>query len=147
MAVELDKSPKEPIHGQDIEKLRLYVKKRMIDDYCNKSDYEELLRFANTDCQINNRKAVIVIESELESLSVTNEKKLLSELEKVLQQFTQSDKKLDDKEKADAIQMVCKPRVGFDQGLKYDIADNFILQFCRKNGVKVKVGFFRWAIP
>jgi hypothetical protein len=147
MAVELDKSSKEPIHGQDIEKLRMFVQKRMLDDYCNKSDYEELFRFAISDCQINNRKAVIVIESELEALKITNEKKLLIELEEVLQQFTQSDKKLDEKEKADAIQMVCKPRVGFAQGLKYDTAEVFILQFCRKNSVKVKVGFLRWAIP
>lgn len=40
--------------------------------------------------------------------------------------------------------LVCKARLGYSKGLRYDIAERFINDFCRANNVKVKTGMFQW---
>lgn len=88
-----------------------------------------------------------MVDMELESRGWANEAKLLDELDSLLRRFTEKDKKLDEKERADAVQMVCKAKAGYTKGLDFDTAERRIVEYCRANGVKVKVGFFKWAVP
>ena len=106
-----------------------------------------LLLFAVQTCGLEQKKAEIILAMELESMGVANEKVLLVELDALLHRFTDKDQKLDDKEKNDTIQFLCKARTGYKNGLNFDVANQFITTFCRNNRVKVKVGFLKWDIP
>jgi len=91
--------------------------------------------------------ATMLVDMELEVAQSANEQRLTEELDGLLRRFTDSDKKLDAKERSDAIQMVCKPKTGYSKGLAFEVAEKRVVAFCRANGVKVKVGFLRWDIP
>jgi hypothetical protein len=117
------------------------------DSYCSVELRESLIHYCS---KINNNSiedAAILVDIKLEKIGCTNEFILCRELNNILFRFTGKDKKLDDKEREDLIQMVCKPRVGFVKGLSLDIAEKSIIEYCRKNQVKVKMGLWRWEIP
>ena len=135
------------IPGGDVDELRKRVGNSAFDGYCDVKTRAELLRQATNDCGVPPEKAQVIIDMELESNGVVSEKKLLAELELMLKQFTDKDKKLDPKERNDAMQYVCKARAGYSKGLDYDVAERYIISFCRANSVKVKVGLLKWAIP
>jgi hypothetical protein len=118
-----------------------------VDGYCSEANYKVLVQHGVSDFEIDLIAAQITLDLELERLLVTNEKKLLMDLYETLQRFTSIDKKLDKKEEADAIQMVCKAAVGYRYGLNHNLAQNVVNDFCRENGVKKKKGLFSWAIP
>ncbi len=100
------------------------------------------------DCGLTVDKAAVVVDMELESNGFVNEKKLLVELEAMLHQFSAKDKRLYRKENEDAMQYVCKVRVGYSKGLKFEVAQSYITTYCRANSVKVKKGFFScWGVP
>lgn len=92
-------------------------------------------------------EAEIMVDLELERLRVANETVLLQRLEAVLCRFTDEDARLDDKERRDALQIVCRPAPGYAQGLRHDVADGYVVRFCRERRVKIKVGLLRWAVP
>lgn len=140
-------NPPPKIPGGDVDELRKRVGNSVFDGYCDDKTRADLLRQATNDCGVPPDKAQVIIDMELESSGVVNEKKLLAELEQMLRQFTDKDKKLDPKERSDAMQYVCKARAGYSKGLDYDVAERYIVSFCRANSVKIKVGLLKWAIP
>lgn len=117
------------------------------DGYCSEANYRVLVEHGISAFGLEPMTAQITLELELERLFVTNEKKLITELTEALLRFTVSDKKLDKKEEADAVQMVCKAAPGYRYGLNHDLAQSAVNDFCRANGVKKKTGLFSWAIP
>lgn len=145
--VSLDKTQNEPAHGDGVEKFRAYCASQLIDNYCDKSTFDNFIRHGVSSYGVESKKGEIILETELDSRLITNEKKLIQEMEAILYQFTQSDKKLDNKERDDALQMVCKPRSGYIKGLKYEIAEGLIISFCRQHRVKIKKNLFQWVIP
>ncbi len=78
---------------------------------------------------------------------IANEIALIAELKDLLHRFTDADKKLDPKEKDDALQFVCRSRPGFNKGLVFEVANRCLLEFCRTYRVKIKTGFMKWQIP
>lgn len=140
-------NPSSQVPGGDVDAFRTRVTNQIFDGYCDEKARADLLRQATNDCGIPADKAMVILDMELESKGCVNEKKLLSELEAMLRQFTDKDKKLDPKEREDAMQYVCKARSGYSKGLAYDVAERYIVNFCRANSVKVKTGLFKWAIP
>lgn len=133
--------------SQPVEALRGEVTAKIFDGYCNEITISVLIQYGVSTCGLEQKKAEIVLAMELESRCIVNEKILLVELDGLLHRFTDSDKKLDDKEKNDAIQFICKARVGYTKGLNFDVASRFITEFCRRNRVKIKTGLFKWEIP
>jgi hypothetical protein len=130
-----------------VEALKNQLSIKVFDSYCGESTLNSLIQYGVQTCGLDQKKAEIVLAMELESKGVANEKVLLAELEALLHRFTDSDKKLDEKEKNDTIQFLCKARTGYTDGLNFDVANRFITAFCRNNRIKVKVGFFKWEIP
>jgi methylaspartate ammonia-lyase len=130
-----------------IESLKVALSIRVFDSYCDENTFNTLIQYGIQQCGLEQKKSEIILTMELESKGITNEKMLLTELDSLLHQFTDSDKKLDEKEKNDTIQFLCKARSGYSQGLSFDVANRFITTFCRNNQVKMKVGFLKWAIP
>lgn len=153
MALTLQKLPatSSPLNaapsGDPVEALRAKIAQKVFDSYCETSTRSELIRYALNDLGLESSRASMAVDMELESVGCANEHKLLEELEGMLHRFTDKDKKLDQKERSDAIQMVCKARQGYAKGLSVDVAEKRVLEYCRAHQVKVKVGFLRWDVP
>ena len=135
------------VGGDPVEALRQRVVQRVVEAYCDSALRFELIRYGVNDLALDSSTAGHVTDMELDSLGCANETKLLEELDGLLRRFTDNDKKLDQKECADAIQIVCRPKSGYSKGLVFDTAERRVVEFCRANRVKVKVGFLRWEIP
>jgi len=133
--------------GDPIEALRQRLAQKIFDSYCDFSTRSEMIRHAVNDLGLETSRATMAVDMELEGIGCANEHKLLDELEGMLRRFTDKDKKLDRKERADAIQMVCRARPGYSKGLNVEAAEKRVVEFCRAHQVKVKVGFLRWEIP
>jgi hypothetical protein len=136
----------QPAMASPAQAFRDFIQHR-VDGYCSEANHKVLVQHGISEFALESVTAQITLDLELERLLVTNEKKLVKELIEALQRFTVSDKKLDKKEEADAIQMVCKAMPGYRYGLNHDLAQNAVNDFCRANGVKKKTGLFSWAIP
>ena len=135
------------LQGDPLDLLRARIATRIFDSYCDTSVRSDLIRYGVNDLGLDPSKTAIVIDMELESLGCANESKLTEELDSLLRRFTDQDKKLDPKERTDAIQMVCRPKPGYSKGLAFDVAERRVVEYCRVNRIKVKVGMFRWDIP
>ena len=155
MAVSLVKSnPRTPAspgaagpQTDPVERLRLAVASRVFDAYCDAGLRNELLRHGVAHLGLQAAKAALVVDMELEALACANEHQLCLDLTDLLHRFTDKDKKLDAKERRDAIQMVCKGKFNYSKGLAFSVAEAHVLAFCRANRVKVKIGILRWDIP
>ena len=138
-------TPTTPLDPQ--QELRTVVAARVFDAYCDTALRSEMIRIGVTTHGLDLHMATMLVDMELEVTQSANEQRLTEELDGLLRRFTDSDKKLDAKERSDAIQMVCKPKAGYSKGLSFEVAEKRVVAFCRANGVKVKVGFLRWDIP
>lgn len=152
MAINLNKQGNEGATNSQIsvtseDELRKRVAMRIFDNYCSEGTWNELIREGVESVGLDPIDAKTMINMELEALGAVNEKLLIEELNALLHRFTSKDKKLDQKERDDALQYVCKPRPGYKKGLDYQIADQYITEFCQANRVKVKVGMFKWEVP
>lgn len=114
--------------------------------YCDVATRRSLVRRV-AEGGIATDEAEVMVDLELERLRIANEAVLIQRLDAVLRRFTDSDRKLDDKERRDALQMVCRASPGCDHGLRHDVADRYVVQFCRERSVKVRTGLLRWAVP
>lgn len=135
------------IQKQNEEDLRKMVATSVFDGYFEEQAWNKLAHEGVDKLALDPLVVAAVINTELVALCIANEKKLLEELNTLLHRFTDSDKKLDKKEREDAMQYVCKSRPGYLKGLNYQVADRYINEFCKANRVKVKVGIFAWEIP
>jgi DNA topoisomerase VI subunit B len=115
--------------------------------YCDIASFEKLMAFALGDCVMNELNAKATIEIEFENNHILHELKKIEELNALLQRFTQQDKKLDAKEREDAIQKVSRKKAGYSKALNPEVVVSYLDKFCRDNGVKVKTGLFKWEIP
>jgi hypothetical protein len=131
----------------DLDDFRLSLANCVFDGYCPAAQFRELLEEAVSTFGLDKGLACATLNIELERMGVANEPLILRELEAMLRQFTDRDKKLDEKERVDLVQLFCKPKIGYSKGLSVKIAQEVIVDFCRQNRVKVKIGFFKWAVP
>ncbi|MCM8620207.1 MULTISPECIES: hypothetical protein [Candidatus Accumulibacter] len=139
-------TPLQPV-ADPVAALRNRIAARVFGGYCDSVLRGELIQQGISDFGLEPAKAALLTDVALEGLGCANEQKLCDELTDLLRRFTDQDKKLDPKERSDAIQMVCKPRFGYSKGLELKVADALVVNFCRANGVRVKVGLLRWTIP
>jgi hypothetical protein len=124
-----------------------HIKSELSYPYCETSKFDALVRYGVKQLQLTESRAEMLLTLQLERMSAANEKKLLSELEGMLRNFTDDDKKLDKKEWNDALQDACRARHGYARGLDPAEADRFILDYCRRNKVRIKTGLFKWDVP
>lgn len=136
-----------PSQPADLEGFRSSLANRVFDGYCPASQFQALLAEATSAFGLDKSLAAATLAIELERMGVANEPLLLREMEAMLRQFTDKDKKLDAKERVDLVQLFCKPKAGYSKGLSINIAQEFIVDFCRQNRVKIKVGLLKWAVP
>jgi len=88
-----------------------------------------------------------VIRSELQKSGSVCERILIDELDRLLHQFTDSDKRLDAKEERDALDKVLIPVTGNKKGLDPRVAEEYANSFCRVNSVTRDSDVKRRAAP
>lgn len=118
---------------------REVIAARGLTGYCDADERGALLREGER-IGLDVATARALLDLTLERSGIANEAVLLERLEKMLRQFTDKDRSLDRKEQSDALQMVCRPAAGFAKGLRADVADRAVIDFCRARGVKIKAG-------
>jgi hypothetical protein len=147
MAVNLSR-PNDPAKPQEtLSALSAYIAARVFDDYCSADEYRAFVAHGVTSTGQDVNTVEHAVDLELERMGAANELRLLAELESALHRFTASDRRLDPKEKDDAMQLVTKSRPGVRRGLRFEVADAAVLAYCRAHSVKQKAGMFSWAVP
>lgn len=89
----------------------------------------------------------LILRVELDKIGAVSERILLVELDRLLHQFTDSDKELDGKEERDTLDKVSSPAAGKKVGLDNRIAEEYITSFCKVNGVRRNSDIKKWAVP
>lgn len=117
------------------------------DAYCSAGQFGALVAYAGRQWSMPRARAETLLAMWLEQHHAVNEKQLLAELDGLLHAFTHDDRKLDKKERQDALQSICTPRPGYARGLDSVEAERYLIEFCRINSVRVRVGLFKWQVP
>lgn len=106
------------------------------DDFYLDRDEEKRIKEEGTAKGISIKDIEIVIRTELDKSGSVCERVLLDELERLLHQFTDNDKELDNKEERDALDKVLNAAPGKKKGLDPRVAEEYVAAFCKVNGVK-----------
>lgn len=106
------------------------------DDFYLDRDEEKRIKEEGTAKGISIKDIEIIIRTELDKSGSVCERVLLDELERLLHQFTDNDKELDNKEERDALDKVLNPAPGKKKGLDPRVAEEYVAAFCKVNGVK-----------
>lgn len=106
------------------------------DDFYLDRDEEKRIKEEGTARGISIKDIEIIIRTELDKSGSVCERVLLDELERLLHQFTDNDKELDNKEERDALDKVLNPAPGKKKGLDPRVAEEYVAAFCKVNGVK-----------
>lgn len=127
-------------------KFSTHIADSISNSYCDSITFGVLLRYGKSALALDMRRVESILSLALQRLNVVNEKELLDELDALLHVFTDTEKKLDKKSRVDALQSVCKPRLGAMKGVDPDIAERYINDFCRKHSVMQRSGIWGWKI-
>ena len=106
------------------------------DDFYLDRDEEKRIKEEGASKGIAIKDIEIVIRTELDKSGSICERILLDELERLLHQFTDNDKELDNKEERNALDKVLNPAPGKKKGLDPRVAEEYVHAFCKVNGVK-----------
>ncbi len=112
------------------------VRAAVEDDYYLDREEEKRIKEEAAAKNISVKDIELVIRTELNTIGAVCERILLDELENLLRQFTDNDKRLDGKEERDALNKVLQPANGKKKGLDPRIASDYVTSFCRVNGVR-----------
>lgn len=105
------------------------------DDFYLDRDEEKRIKEEGASKSISIKDIEIVIRAELDKLGSVSERILIDELDRLLHQFTDNDKELDNKEERDALDKVLNPAQGKKKGLDPRVAEEYVHAFCKVNGV------------
>ncbi|MCM8620206.1 MULTISPECIES: hypothetical protein [Candidatus Accumulibacter] len=117
------------------------------DDFYLDRDEEKRIKEEAAARGIAVAEAELVIRVELEKAGAVCERMLLEELDRLLHQFTDNDKRLDGKEERDALDKVLAVATGKKKGLDPRVAAEYVTSFCRVHGVRRDSETKRWATP
>lgn len=136
----------EPVSDDSLSNFHRDIADSISDAYCNSATFAKLLRQGQNMLGLDARRVHAILSMALERLHAVNEQALLDELNALLHVFTDAEKKLDKKNRIDALQSVCKVRPGTKKGMDPTIAERFITDFCRRNSVRERAGLWGWKV-
>lgn len=123
------------------------VEAAVSDDFYLDRDEEKRIKEEGSAKGMSVKDIELVVRTELNKYGAVSERLLLDELERLLHQFTDSDKELDGKEERDALDKVSIPSPGKKKGLDPRTAEEFVSSFCKVNGVRRNSDTKKWALP
>lgn len=117
------------------------------DDFYLDREEEKRIKEEAATKNIAARDTELVIRSELDKLGAVCERLLIDDLDSLLHQFTDNDKRLDGKEERNALDKVLAAAPGKKKGLDPRVAEEYTNSFCKVNGVRRDTETKRWAVP
>lgn len=123
------------------------VEAAVSDDFYLDRDEEKRIKEEGSARGISVQDIELVLRTELDKHGAASERLLLAELDRLLHQFTDSDKELDGKEERDAMDKVSTPALGKRMGLDPRIAEEYVNSFCKVNGIRRNSDVKKWAVP
>lgn len=117
------------------------------DDFYLDREEEKRIKEEGSAKGISVKDIELILRVELDKYGAASERLLLVELDRLLHQFTDSDKELDGKEERDTLDKVSTPAPGKKMGLDNRIAEEYVSSFCKVNGVRRNSDVKKWAIP
>lgn len=117
------------------------------DDFYLDRDEEKRIKEEAAARGISVGDAELVIRVEIDKVGAVCERILLDELNRLLHQFTDNDRRLDGKEERDALDKVLQVAPGKKKGLDPRVAAEYVNSFCRVRGVRRDTETKRWATP
>ena len=106
------------------------------DDFYLDRDEEKRIKEEGAAKGIPIKDIEFIIRAELDKSGSVCERVILVELERLLHQFTDNDKELDNKEERDALDKVLNAAPGKKMGLDPRVAEEYVHAFCKVNGIK-----------
>jgi len=117
------------------------------DDFYLDRDEEKRIKEEAAAKGISVKDTELIIRTELDKSGSVSERVLLDELDGLLHQFTDNDKRLDSKEERNALDQVLTPAAGKKKGLDPRVAEEYANSFCRVNGVRRDSETKRRTVP
>jgi hypothetical protein len=134
------------MNESDIAWLKNRIAAAVDDDFYLDRDEEKRIKeesatrgFLASDCELT-------IREELQLSAAVSERLLIDELDRLLHQFTDRDKKLDKKEERDALNKVSIAAAGKKKGLDPRVAEEYVASFCKVNGATRSTDT-KWMVP
>lgn len=117
------------------------------DDFYLDRDEEKRIKEEAASKSIASKDTELIVRSALDKIGAVCERVLIDELDRLLHQFTDNDKRLDGKEERDALDKVLIATSGKKKGLDPRVAEEYTKSFCKVNGVRRDTETNRWVFP
>lgn len=132
------------MNQSDQEWLKNRVAVAVDDDYYLDRDEERRIKEEGAARGILTKEIEIIVREQLEVHSAVSERLLIDELDRLLHQFTDNDRKLDQKEERLALDKVIRAAPGKKCGLDASVAEQYIASFCKANGASRSTDTKKW---
>lgn len=132
------------MNQSDLDWLKNRVAAAVDDDYYLDRGEERRIKEEAAARGIVSREIELVIREQLDEYSAVSERALVEELDRLLHQFTDNDKKLDQKEERLALSKVVNKALGKRVGLDPRIAEEYVASFCKANGASRSTDTKKW---
>jgi hypothetical protein len=123
------------------------IRASISDDFYLDREEEKQIKQEGTNRGIGIDDIELILQVELDKLGAVSDRILTNELDHLLHQFTDNDEVLDRKEERDALNKVCSPAHGKKIGLDYKVAEDYVKNFCKVNGVTRDTDSKKWVKP
>lgn len=114
------------------------------DDFYLDRDEEKRIKEEGSARGIVSKDIELIVREQLDLYAAVSERALVEELDRLLHQFTDNDKKLDQKEERLALSKVVTPAAGKKVGLDPRIAEEYVTSFCKANGARRSTDTKKW---
>ena len=132
------------MNQSDLDWLKNRVAAAVDDDFYLDRGEERRIKEEAAARGIVSREIELVIREQLDEYSAVSERALVEELDRLLHQFTDNDKKLDQKEERLALSKVVNKAPGKRAGLDPRIAEEYVASFCKANGASRSTDTKKW---
>ena len=132
------------MNQSDLDWLKNRVAAAVDDDFCLDRGAERRIKEEAAARGIVSREIELVVREQLDEYSAVSERALVEELDRLLHQFTDNDKKLDPKEERLALSKVVNAASGKRVGLDPRIAEEYVSSFCKANGASRSTDTKKW---
>ncbi len=135
------------MNGNDQEWLHNRIAAAVADDFYLDRGEEQRIKEESAARGITTRDCELVLREQLDAHAAVSERLLIAELDRLLHQFTDRDKKLDPKEERDAMSKVVTKAPGKKCGLDPRVAEEYVATFCKANGASRSTDMPKWLVP
>lgn len=132
------------MNQSDLDWLKNRVAAAVDDDFYLDRGEERRIKEEAAARGIVSREIELVIREQLDEYSAVSERALVEELDRLLHQFTDNDKKLDQKEERLALSKVVNAASGKRVGLDPRVAEEYVASFCKANGASRSTDTKKW---